>query len=389
VPDYARQLGYLRCQNKAVASLASIFGQIQTEGNAFAAVLSSIFKGHLSRFRGFCNRSIEKLAAFQHNSWDSRLGSDPLAYARRMMAFTLELDAVTKAFDEFIAVDSLSFNICEGEIFGLLGPNGAGKTSSIRMMIGITVPDSGSVRIFGQPLTRRLLDRVGYLPEERGLYKKMRIMENLVFLAQLKGISVPEANRRANYWLERLELGGWANSKVEELSKGMQQKVQFIAAVIHEPDFLILDEPFSGLDPASSLVLKDALLDLKKQGKTILFSTHRMDTVERLCDSICLVNQGRSVLLGLLREIKSGYGRSSIQLEYDGELPLLADPNLVASSNDFGNYVELRLASGANPQHFLELAMRTAKIHRFELVEPSLEEIFIDTVESTKAVSHA
>jgi ABC-2 type transport system ATP-binding protein len=306
-----------------------------------------------------------------------------------MMAFTLELDAVTKAFDEFIAVDSLSFNICEGEIFGLLGPNGAGKTSSIRMMIGITVPDSGSVRIFGQPLTRRLLDRVGYLPEERGLYKKMRIMENLVFLAQLKGISVPEANRRANYWLERLELGGWANSKVEELSKGMQQKVQFIAAVIHEPDFLILDEPFSGLDPASSLVLKDALLDLKKQGKTILFSTHRMDTVERLCDSICLVNQGRSVLLGLLREIKSGYGRSSIQLEYDGELPLLADPNLVASSNDFGNYVELRLASGANPQHFLELAMRTAKIHRFELVEPSLEEIFIDTVESTKAVSHA
>jgi len=306
------------------------------------------------------------------------------------MAFTLELDRVTKAYDEFVAVDNLSFNINEGEIFGLLGPNGAGKTSSIRMMIGITVPDSGTVHILGQPLNRRLLDRVGYLPEERGLYKKMKIMENLVFLAQLKGISVPEALRRAHEWLERLDLGNWANSRVEELSKGMQQKVQFIAAVIHEPDFMILDEPFSGLDPASSLVLKDALLDLKKQGKTILFSTHRMDTVERLCDSICLVNQGRSVLLGVLREIKASYGRSSVQLEYEGELPLLGDPNLVAGFNDFGNYVELRLAPGADPQHLLARAMETAKIRRFELVEPSLEEIFIDTVESTKAVtSHA
>jgi ABC-2 type transport system ATP-binding protein len=305
------------------------------------------------------------------------------------MAFTLELADVTKSYDEFVAVDHLSFNIPEGEIFGLLGPNGAGKTSSIRMMIGITVPDSGAVRIFGQPLTRKLLDRVGYLPEERGLYKKMKIMENLVFLARLKGIGAPEATRRANQWLERLDLGRWAGSRVEELSKGMQQKVQFIAAVIHEPGFMILDEPFSGLDPASSLVLKDALLDLKKQGKTILFSTHRMDTVERLCDSICLINQGRSVLLGVLRDIKAGYGHSSVQLQYEGELPLLADPTLVASSNDFGNYVELRLASGADPQRLLALAMRTARIRKFEIVEPSLEEIFIDTVESTKAVAHA
>jgi ABC-2 type transport system ATP-binding protein len=311
------------------------------------------------------------------------------------MPFTLELDCVTKAFDEFVAVDHLSFKIPEGEIFGLLGPNGAGKTSSIRMMIGITVPDSGAVRIFGEPLngeplSRRLLDRVGYLPEERGLYKKMKVIENLVFLAELKGIRVPEGTRRANAWLERLELGKWGNSKLEELSKGMQQKVQFIAAVIHEPDFMILDEPFSGLDPASSLVLKDALLELKKQGKTILFSTHRMDTVERLCDSICLVNQGRSVLLGVLREIKASYGRSSIQLEYDGELPLLDDPTLVASYNNFGNYVELRLAPGADPQMLLQLAMRTARIRKFEMVEPSLEEIFIDTVAATKAVtSHA
>ena len=299
------------------------------------------------------------------------------------MAFTLELDRVTKAYDDFVAVDHLSFSLPEGEIFGLLGPNGAGKTSTIRMMIGITMPDSGVIRAFGQPLTRKLLNRVGYLPEERGLYKKMKIMENLVFLARLKGVSTAEATRRATHWLERLDLARWSNSKVEELSKGMQQKVQFIAAIIHDPDFMILDEPFSGLDPASSVVLKDALLDLKKQGKTILFSTHRMDTVERLCDSICLVNHGRSVLLGVLREIKASYGRSSVQLEYDGDLPLLEDRSLVSSYNDFGNYVELRLAPGADPQHLLELAMRTARIRKFEMVEPSLEEIFIDTVEST------
>jgi ABC-2 type transport system ATP-binding protein len=308
------------------------------------------------------------------------------------MSFTLELDHVSKAFDEFVAVDDLSFNIPEGEIFGLLGPNGAGKTSTIRMMIGITAPDSGAVRVFGKSLTgdrvsRGLLNRVGYLPEERGLYKKMKIIENLVFLARLKGISVAEATRRAQRWLERLELGGWSNSKIEELSKGMQQKVQFIAAVIHEPDFMILDEPFSGLDPASSLILKDALLELKKQGKTILFSTHRMDTVERLCDSICLVDHGRSVLLGNLREIRASYGRSSIQLEYEGVVPQLGDRSQVASSNDFGNYVELRLAAGVDPQKFLKATMGSAKIRRFEMVEPSLEEIFLDTVDSTKAVS--
>ena len=310
------------------------------------------------------------------------------------MAYTLELDRIRKTFDEFVAVDDLSFQIREGEIFGLLGPNGAGKTSSIRMMIGITLPDSGEIRIFGQPFSRRSLERVGYLPEERGLYKKMSIVENLVFLGCLKGLTPAEAERRARHWLERMELAEWAGSKVEELSKGMQQKVQFVAAVLHEPGFMILDEPFSGLDPASSVVLKDALLDLKKQGKTILFSTHRMDTVERLCDSICLVNRGRSVLLGNLREVKASYGRSSVQLEYEGTLPLLEDPTLVSGSNDFGNYVELRLAPGADPQRVLAEAMKSSTVRRFEMVEPSLEEIFIDTVERTKmeksaAVAHA
>lgn len=311
------------------------------------------------------------------------------------MPFTLELHQVSKTFDEFVAVDHLSFAIREGEIFGLLGPNGAGKTTSIRMMIGITIPDGGEIRAFGQPLNRHLLDRVGYLPEERGLYKKMKVLENLVFLAGLKGIAPGEAERRAKNWLERLDLTQWTNAKLEELSKGMQQKVQFIAAVMHDPDFMILDEPFSGLDPASALVLKDALLDLKRQGKTILFSTHRMDTVERLCDSICLVNHGRGVLSGGLREVKSRFGRSNVQLEYEGTLPLLEDRSLVADANDFGNYVELRPVEGTDPQQLLRAAMETARIRRFEMVEPSLEEIFIATVEGGKSkagreeVSHA
>jgi ABC-2 type transport system ATP-binding protein len=306
------------------------------------------------------------------------------------MVLMLELDSVTKAFDKFVAVDGLSLQIREGEIFGLLGPNGAGKTSSIRMMIGITVPDSGRVRLFGARLTRALLDRVGYLPEERGLYKRMKILDNLVFFAGLKGVGAVEAKRRAHDWLERLDLGRWAGARVEELSKGMQQKVQFIGAVLHEPDFLILDEPFSGLDPGSALQLKNILLELKKQGRTILFSTHRMDTVERLCDSICLVNHGRNVLRGSLREIKAGYGRSRVQIEYEGSLPALQDCELVAGFNDFGNYVELQLAYGADPQRLLALVMMNARIRRFEMVEPSLEEIFLETVHSTEAVpAHA
>jgi ABC-2 type transport system ATP-binding protein len=307
-----------------------------------------------------------------------------------IMDFLLELDSVSKAYDQCVAVDRLSLRIQEGEIFGLLGPNGAGKTSTIRMMIGITAPDSGRIRLFGSRLSRPLLDRVGYLPEERGLYKRMKILENLVFLARLKGIGAGEAKRRAHGWLERLELGRWANARVEELSKGMQQKVQFIAAVLHEPAFMILDEPFSGLDPGSALQLKDVLLELKKQGRTILFSTHHMDTVERLCDSICLVNHGRSVLSGALRQIKAGYGRSRVQVEYDGSLPALRDSDLVAGFNDFGNYAELRLAYGADPQRLLALLMMNARIRRFEMVEPSLEDIFLETVNSTRAVpSHA
>jgi ABC-2 type transport system ATP-binding protein len=296
------------------------------------------------------------------------------------MINTLELRNVTKRYDKFLAVDDLSLNIEKGSVFGLLGPNGAGKTSTIRMMMGITMPDSGEVIVFNEPFRREHLKRIGYLPEERGLYKKMKIMDQLVFLAELKGVPRAEAASRARKWCDRLELGGWIEKKVEELSKGMQQKIQFAAAVLHDPEFLILDEPFAGLDPANADVLKDVLLEQRKAGKTILFSTHRMDQVEKLCDSICLVDHGRTVLQGQLREVKSRFGRNHIQIEYEGDGEFLKTSPLVQSFHNFGNYTEAELVQGADPQEILKAMTARAKVNRFELAEPTLEKIFIDTV---------
>ncbi|MGH9668751.1 MAG: ABC transporter ATP-binding protein [Terriglobales bacterium] len=299
---------------------------------------------------------------------------------------TLELRGVRKTYDHFVAVDDLSFSIEPGAIFGLLGPNGAGKTSTIRMMIGISVPDSGEVFTFGESFRRAHLDRIGYLPEERGLYRRMKVLDQLVFLAQLHGMSAQDARRRAAEWCRRLEIADWMLKKVEELSKGMQQKIQFIAALMHDPDFIIMDEPFFGLDPVNSALLKDVLLEMKARGKTILFSTHRMDQVEKLCDSICLVNHGHSVLQGNLREIKAGYGKNHVQIEYDGDGNFLRQQDgLVESFNDYGNHVELRLKKGADAQELLRAVAARCRVSRFELSEPSLEEIFIDVVGKTDA----
>ncbi len=296
------------------------------------------------------------------------------------MSAAVALRAVTKRYESFTAVDSLSFEIPRGSVFGLLGPNGAGKTSSIRMMMGIILPDEGEIRLFDEPFRREHLGRIGYLPEERGLYKKMKVLDHLVFLAQLKGLTEAESRKRAISWCERLGLAEWSGKKVDELSKGMQQKVQFIATLIHDPEFVIMDEPFSGLDPANSVQMKDILLELRKQGKTVLFSTHRMDQVERLCDSICLLNGGKAVLIGELKQVKNSYGKNSVQVEYDGDDSFLHDRNLVASFNNYGNFVEARLSQGADPQELLRLATAAARISRFQLMEPSLEEIFIDVV---------
>jgi ABC-2 type transport system ATP-binding protein len=298
---------------------------------------------------------------------------------------TLELRTVRKSYDEFVAVDDLSFNIAAGQIYGLLGPNGAGKTSTIRMMIGIMLPDSGEVRMFGEPFHRRLLNRVGYLPEERGLYRKMKLLDHLVLLGELKGLGKADAASRSRKWCDRLQLAGWLDKKVEELSKGMQQKVQFIGALLHEPHFIIMDEPFAGLDPANTVLLKDVLLEMKQAGKTILFSTHRMDQVERLCDSICLINHGKAVLEGELKQIKARYGRRNVQVEYEGNDGFINDPNLVLSANNYGNYVEVKLKPGADSQDLLKLVASRARVNRFELMEPSVEEIFIDVVGNSNA----
>ena len=305
------------------------------------------------------------------------------------MANAVELRGVTKRYDEFVAVDHLSFEIREGSVFGLLGPNGAGKTSTIRMMMGITLPDEGDVFFFGQHFERKHLERIGYMPEERGLYKKMKIIDHLVFLGQLKGLSEAEARRRSLDWAEKMGIGDWMKNKVEELSKGMQQKIQFIATLLHDPPLIIMDEPFSGLDPANAVQLKDVLIELKKNGKTILFSTHRMDTVERLCDTICLVDHGRPVLMGELKQIKSSYGKNSVQVEYEGDASFLQDKALVESYNDYGNYVEVKLVQGADSQALLRAISKGARVNKFELVEPSLEAIFIDVVKNDEVTTHA
>ena len=293
---------------------------------------------------------------------------------------TIELARVRKTYDQFVAVNDLTFSIAEGSVFGLLGPNGAGKTSTIRMMIGITAPDSGEIRVFGKPFERKSLNKVGYLPEERGLYKKMKVLDQLAFLGELHGMAAAEARKKAVAWCERLDIAEKLDKKVEELSKGMQQKIQFIAALLHDPDFIIMDEPFFGLDPVNAGLLKDVMLDLKKQGRTILFSTHRMDQVEKLCDSICLINHGTSVLQGPLKQVKAQYGKSNVQIEYEGNSDFLQQQELVGSYNNYGNYVEVRLAPGADPQQLLHAAAQRSRISKFELVEPSLEEIFIEVV---------
>ena len=295
------------------------------------------------------------------------------------MSTVVSLDRISKAYEQKIAVKDLSLQIEEGVMFGLLGPNGSGKTSSIRMMIGITMPDSGVVNLFGKPFTRDSLKRVGYLPEERGLYKKMKVMDQLVFLGELRGLDPAVAGRRAHDWCERMQILEAVNKKTEELSKGMQQKIQFIATLLHDPELVIMDEPFSGLDPVNATLLQDTLIDLKKAGKAILFSTHRMDQVEKLCDAICLINRGQAVLQGGMREVKSRYERNHVVMNFEGDASFLQHP-AIANYKNYAGQAEIELKPGANAQDLLCEAVGKATITRFELMEPSLEEIFIRTV---------
>jgi ABC-2 type transport system ATP-binding protein len=291
----------------------------------------------------------------------------------------VQLAGVTKAYESKVAVHDLSLSIDAGQMFGLLGPNGAGKTSSIRMMMGITLPDSGQVSLFNKPFERQSLESVGYLPEERGLYKKMKVLEQLIFFGELHGLSKEEARKRAMDWTKRLEIDDVLAKKTEELSKGMQQKIQFIGSLLHDPGLIVMDEPFSGLDPVNAKLLEQTLIELKEQGKAILFSTHRMDQVEKLCDSICLINNGEAVLEGRMREIKSRYERNRVIVEFEGSAAFLSSPE-IAEAKNFSGHAEIKLRPHGNAQKLLQEASAMATIYRFELVEPSLEEIFIQTV---------
>ena len=294
---------------------------------------------------------------------------------------TVRLDRVTKSFGDFTAVSELSLDVRAGRIYGLLGPNGAGKTTTIRMIVNITAPDSGSIEIFGQHITPTLQDRIGYLPEERGLYKKMKVGEQLKFFAELKNVTGKEAERRVDRWLTRLKLAGWKNKKSMELSKGMQQKMQFITAVLHEPDLLILDEPFSGLDPVNVELLKEIVLELKAAGKTIIFSTHQMELAEKISDDICLINRSRKVLDGSIREVKQSFGRNSVALRLEGEDGVLNDATLVSRIERHADGIEALLAPGANAQDLLKrLVASGAAVSKFEMIEPSLNDIFIAKV---------
>jgi ABC-2 type transport system ATP-binding protein len=307
----------------------------------------------------------------------------------------VELDRVTKRFAGHTAVQELSLTVPRGCVYGLLGPNGAGKSTTIRMIMSILLPDGGRVALFGgRGNGKDLSHRIGYLPEERGLYKKMRVVDLLVFLAEIKGVSRPAARVAAMEWLERLGLGDWATRRAEALSRGMQQKVQFIATVLHRPDLLILDEPFSGLDPVNSQVLKDTVVDLARGGSTILFSTHVMEQAEKLCDAVCIIARGEKLVDGPLIDLKRRHGGSHVIVAVEGDQAaldaVLADRRLAAGADRYGHYAEVELAPGVEAQALLErLVAARARLTRFEIAEPSLHKIFLDLVGPEAATAAA
>ncbi len=299
---------------------------------------------------------------------------------------TLNVANVSKRFGEFSAVQDLSFTVRPGRVFGFLGPNGAGKTTTIRMIVGITVPDEGSIELFGEKISPAMQDRIGYLPEERGLYKKLKVVDQLRYFAALKNVSGAEAEKRIDFWLDRMGLSEWKRKKTTDLSKGMQQKIQFISTVLHDPDLLILDEPFSGLDPINTEFMMDVLSEFRTKDKTVIFSTHMMETAEKLCKDILLINKSRKIVSGSLREIKESYGKDLIALRVEGGGAVLEDKRLVARSVTHADELEIQLAKGADAQELLKaLVQNGAVVSKFEQVEPSLNDIFIERVTETNA----
>ena len=299
---------------------------------------------------------------------------------------TLRVNGVSKRFGDFTAVEDLTFEVRAGRVFGFLGPNGAGKTTTIRMVVGITAPDEGSIELFGQKISTDLQDRIGYLPEERGLYKKMKIADQLRYFSALKGMSASAAENKIVFWLDRMGLGEWKKNKTTDLSKGMQQKIQFISTVMHDPDLLILDEPFSGLDPINVEFLMDVISEFKTRDKTIIFSTHLMETAERLCNDILLINRAHKVVSGSLRQVKEGYGKNLIALRATGAESVINDPNVVSKQVVHADEVILHLTNGIDSQELLQRLIESgATISKFEKVEASLNDIFIDKMRGAEA----
>jgi ABC-2 type transport system ATP-binding protein len=292
----------------------------------------------------------------------------------------IRITNVSKTFGSHRAVRELSLEVPRGSVFGLLGPNGAGKTTTLRMVMNVLGPDTGTIEILGRPSDQASRDRVGYMPEERGLYQRMVVEEQLLYLAELKGTPRAEAVRRLTPWLERLGLLEWRKRKLNELSKGMQQKAQFIATVLHEPEVLILDEPMSGLDPVGADLMREVLLDLRRQGRTLVLSSHQMETVERLCDAIALIDRGQKLLDGTVSEVKRRHGKNTVELAYEGDGSFLGSLPGVERLSDFGRYVEVRLAAETDPQFLLREAVARLRVSRFEIVEPSLRDIFVEQV---------
>ena len=301
---------------------------------------------------------------------------------------TIELKNISKSFGEHLAVDELSLNVPQGSVYGFIGPNGSGKTTTLRMIMNILYPDSGEIDVFGGKLKSSSNDRIGYMPEERGLYKRMKVRELLLFFGGLK--NEKDIKTKVDNWLERLELTDWANKKVEALSKGMGQKVQFIATIVSQPELAILDEPFTGLDPVNTEVLKDAILELQKQGTTVVFSTHDMSMAENMCDFIFMIYKGRKVLDGTLESIQGEYGSDTIRLRAKNGGVHLQDIPGVDKVNNYGHMQELRMAENADPDQILKSILERTSILSFDIVKPSLHDIFVriaapDTKETENA----
>ena len=293
----------------------------------------------------------------------------------------LSLAHIEKKYGSYVASADVSFEIPKGAIFGLLGPNGAGKTTLIRMITRIIFPDSGTILFSGEPLKEQHASRIGYMPEERGLYKTMKVYEHLIYLARLKDLSSSEANKRVNYWIDKFEIGTWKQKKIEELSKGMAQKVQFIATVIHDPELLILDEPFSGLDPINARLIEDEIYALKQQGKTIIFSTHRMEQVEEICDEIVLVNKGHKILSGGVAELKQQFKENKFSIHYDGELSNGFSSQFYVLSTENGEaIVKAHASANAILKYFID---HDITVRSYNEILPSLNEIFIKAVNDT------